>query len=230
MHVRVDPKVLYFGTPVILVSSVNEDGSANLAPMSSAWWLGRSAMLGLDATSKTTENLARTGECVLNLASVDLVDAVDRLALTTGSRVLPAHKAAKGFRYEPDKFAAAGLTPLPSDRVAAPRVAECGVQLEGRVVAMHPFGGPHAEAYGIEVAVEQAHVDQRLLIPGRADHIDPMLWQPLIMMFTEFFGAGPNLHPSRLARGFGMDHSGTGVQGADDAGADDHDGVDEAVA
>jgi len=33
MHIQVDPAILYFGTPVVLVSSLNEDGSPNLAPM-----------------------------------------------------------------------------------------------------------------------------------------------------------------------------------------------------
>jgi flavin reductase (DIM6/NTAB) family NADH-FMN oxidoreductase RutF len=40
MHTTVDLKVLYFGTPVVLISTRNADGTANLAPMSSAWWLG----------------------------------------------------------------------------------------------------------------------------------------------------------------------------------------------
>ncbi len=40
MHRVIDPSILYFGTPVVLVSSLNEDGSPNVAPMSSAWWLG----------------------------------------------------------------------------------------------------------------------------------------------------------------------------------------------
>ncbi len=40
MHETIDPAILYFGTPVVLVSSTNEDGSPNLAPISSAWWLG----------------------------------------------------------------------------------------------------------------------------------------------------------------------------------------------
>ena len=31
----VEPKILYFGTPVALISSLNEDGTTNLAPMSS---------------------------------------------------------------------------------------------------------------------------------------------------------------------------------------------------
>jgi Conserved protein/domain typically associated with flavoprotein oxygenases, DIM6/NTAB family len=36
----IEPKILYFGTPVTLVSSLNEDGATNLAPISSFWALG----------------------------------------------------------------------------------------------------------------------------------------------------------------------------------------------
>ena len=84
MHVVPGLKVLYFGTPVVLISTVNPDGSANLAPMSSAWWLGDSAMLGMGDSSQTTANLRRHGECVLNLPSAAMAAVVDRIALTTG--------------------------------------------------------------------------------------------------------------------------------------------------
>jgi flavin reductase (DIM6/NTAB) family NADH-FMN oxidoreductase RutF len=40
MHIASEPSILYFGTPVVLISTVNEDGSHNLAPMSSVFWLG----------------------------------------------------------------------------------------------------------------------------------------------------------------------------------------------
>ena len=33
MHATIEPGILYFGTPVVLVSTVNADGSFNLAPM-----------------------------------------------------------------------------------------------------------------------------------------------------------------------------------------------------
>jgi flavin reductase (DIM6/NTAB) family NADH-FMN oxidoreductase RutF len=36
----IEPKILYFGNPVALVSSLNEDGSTDLAPISSFWALG----------------------------------------------------------------------------------------------------------------------------------------------------------------------------------------------
>src|SRR5437764_14036244 len=92
MHVRSEPAILYFGTPVVLISTVNEDGSFNLAPMSSAFWLGWRCVLGLGAASKTPQNMARTRECVLNLPSADLAGMVDRLALTTGTEVVPEAK------------------------------------------------------------------------------------------------------------------------------------------
>jgi flavin reductase (DIM6/NTAB) family NADH-FMN oxidoreductase RutF len=47
MHKTIEPTILYFGTPVALIRTLNVDGSPNLAPMSSAGWLGRSCMLGL---------------------------------------------------------------------------------------------------------------------------------------------------------------------------------------
>jgi flavin reductase (DIM6/NTAB) family NADH-FMN oxidoreductase RutF len=80
MHTTTDPAILYFGTPVVLISTLNLDGTPNLAPMSSAWWLGHHAMLGLAGSSRTTENLRRTGECVLNLPDAGMVDHVDRIA------------------------------------------------------------------------------------------------------------------------------------------------------
>jgi flavin reductase (DIM6/NTAB) family NADH-FMN oxidoreductase RutF len=36
-HVIGQPNILYLGTPVVLISTMNEDGSVNLAPMSSVF-------------------------------------------------------------------------------------------------------------------------------------------------------------------------------------------------
>jgi len=71
MHKTIEPSILYFGTPVVLISTINEDGTYNLAPMSSAFWLGWRCMLGLATYSKTPQNMIRTGECVLNLPSIN---------------------------------------------------------------------------------------------------------------------------------------------------------------
>ncbi len=202
-HSVIDPAILYFGTPVVLVSSTNEDGSANLAPMSSAWWLGRSCMLGFGARSHTPANLLRTGECVLSLPSVEQVAAVNKLARTTGSHPVPPHKARMGYRHESDKFGVAGLTPLPADLVAPPRVAECPVHLEAVVEGTHALAAADEQRRGnliaIEVRIVRVHVEQAIRMTGYADRIDPRKWRPLIMNFCEFFGLGDVVHHSTLA-------------------------------
>ncbi len=88
-HNVIDPAILYFGTPVVLLSTVSTAGAVNLMPMSSAFWLAHAGVLGLGTRSQTYRNLADTGEAVLNLPSAALVSHVDALALTTGRNPVP---------------------------------------------------------------------------------------------------------------------------------------------
>src|SRR5260370_8621947 len=104
MHKTIEPTILYFGTPVALISSLNPDGSPNLAPMSSAWWLGWSCMLGLGQMGQTSDNLIRTRECVINLPSDDLVTQAARLALTPGKDPVPEKKRQRGYPPPQNKF------------------------------------------------------------------------------------------------------------------------------
>lgn len=199
MHKTIEPTILYFGTPVALISTRNPDGSPNLAPMSSAWWLGWSCMLGLGQMGQTSDNLIRTRECVINLPSADMVAQVDLLALTTGKNPVPERKRDWGYRYESDKFGVAGFTPQPSIAVAPPRVLECPVQMEGIVHDYRSFG-KNVAANAFEVHIVKLHVAEELLITdGPRPHIDPLHWRPLIMSFCRFFGLGDEVHPSRLA-------------------------------
>jgi flavin reductase (DIM6/NTAB) family NADH-FMN oxidoreductase RutF len=205
MHVTTEPAILYLGTPVVLISTVNEDGSYNLAPMSSAFWLGWRGILGLAAHSKTPLNMQRTGECVLNLPSANLVAAVNRLALTTGTDPVPPSKLARGYRYEKDKFGVSGLTPVRAETVAAPRVLECPVQLEAVVEASHDVADDDDKLRGrvitFEVRVQRVHVEESILMRDEPNHIDPDKWRPLIMSFQKFYGlADGELHDSKLSR------------------------------
>ena len=205
MHITSEPAILYFGTPVVLVSTVNENGTYNLAPMSSAWWLAWRCVLGFGAHSKTPQNMIRTGECVLNLPSADMTGAVNRLALTTGSNPVPASKIARGYRYDPEKFATAGLTARRSEAVAPPRVMECPVQLEATVESVHPLAEQdekwHGRLLAIEVRIRRVHLSEAILAEDDSNRIDPDKWRPLIMSFQHFYGLTPNrLSDSRLAR------------------------------
>ena len=200
----IEPAILYFGTPVVLTSTLNEDGSRNLAPISCVWWLGWSCVLGYDATSKTTKNLERDRECVLNLPSANLVGAVDRLACLTGSNPIPDHKRRMGYRYEPNKFEACGLTPVESDLVKAPRAKECPVQLEAVVEDIRPMSEHDLRkpfpVVAIEVRIVRVHVHESILVSGKPNRIDPEKWRPLITSFRQFFGLGSALHPSKFSQ------------------------------
>lgn len=202
MHRTIEPKILYLGTPVVLISTLNEDCTANLAPMSSAWWLDQSCMLGLGTRSKTVENLRRERECVLNLPSSAMVSAVDRLALTTGVNPVPEYKQRMGFRYVADKFALTDLTAAASEQVRPPRVLECPVQLEAVAEKFHVLGSPDDHAAAIEVRIIRVHIEESILDDEKRHYIDTDKWKPLIMSFCEFYGLGEKLHPSKLARVF----------------------------
>jgi flavin reductase (DIM6/NTAB) family NADH-FMN oxidoreductase RutF len=196
----IEPAILYFGTPVVLIGSSNEDGSPNLAPMSSAWWVGWRCMLGLASNSKSTENMIRTGECVLNLPSADLVDAVNSLARTTGSNPVPAGKIRRSYRHEKNKFEISGLTALAGETVAAPRAAECPVQIEAKIAHVHKMAQEdeiwRGNLVAIEVRVTRVHAHPTIMMDGEPNRIDPDKWRPLIMSFQQFYG----LTPEKLRR------------------------------
>jgi flavin reductase (DIM6/NTAB) family NADH-FMN oxidoreductase RutF len=180
----------------VLIGTSNEDGSSNLAPMSSAFWLGWRCVLGLSRSSKTPQNMLRSGECVLNLPPDDLAGAVGRLARTTGSDPVPEAKQRKGCRFEHDKFGVAGLTAEASHIVAAPRVRECPVQLEAKVEALRGFADDDPRQKGaisvIEVRIVRVHLSPAILMAGDPDRVDPDKWRPLIMSFQEFYGLAPH--------------------------------------
>ncbi len=80
----IEPKILYFGSPVALIGSFNEDNTPNLAPISSFWALGWTMTLGLLNETKTLKNLEYQPECVVNLPSPDMWRQVEALAPLTG--------------------------------------------------------------------------------------------------------------------------------------------------
>ena len=191
----ITPSILYFGNPVAIISSLNPDSSPNLAPISSFWGLGWTMILGILCDTQTFENFQSHCDCVVNVPSPDLWEAVERLAPLTGKNPVPPEKSAK-FRFEPDKFAAAGLTPVASESVCAPRVKECPVQLEATVSRIHLLEGePRLGKLGggaaVEVRVLKVHVRSDFILGE--NYVNPQKWQPLIYNFRHYFGLGPEL-------------------------------------
>lgn len=184
----IEPKRLYFGTPAALISSLNEDGATNLAPRSSFWAPGWTLVPGVLDRTKTAENLARHPECVVNIALPELGDNVEELASLPGKNPVPETKA-KQFRFEPDKFKSAGLTPLASNLVRPARARECLVRTEARAQNLHRISGAKLEQLGggiaAEVEIVRLHVASDFVLGDR--YIDAVKWSPLIYNFRHYF-------------------------------------------
>jgi flavin reductase (DIM6/NTAB) family NADH-FMN oxidoreductase RutF len=132
--------------PIAFVSSLDERGVPNLAPFS--YFTAVSAdppvvlfcpsvrredqQRGLAAHKDTLLNVINTREFVVNVVTEAIVGRMN----ATSAQVPP----------EVDEFELSGLTPLPSELVRPPRVAESPVQMECRLlriieVSDRPAGG-----------------------------------------------------------------------------------------
>jgi flavin reductase (DIM6/NTAB) family NADH-FMN oxidoreductase RutF len=108
--------------PVVLVTSAY-DGETNIMTM--GWHMVMEFSPSLVACMIAGGNhsfglVRKSGECVINVPTVDLAEAVVGVGNCSGSRV--------------DKFARFALTAQPAEEVAAPLVAECHANLECRLV------------------------------------------------------------------------------------------------
>lgn len=193
----IQPSILYFGTPILLITTRNPDGSTNITPMSSAWALADHVVIGLADGGQGLANLLRERECVLNVAGKDMHAAVERLAPTSGRNPVPAWKKATGYRHAADKFALAGWHAVPSLDVAPPRIAEAPLQLEARLHRATPQSIPawHDNAGGyvtLKLEIRRVHAHANIVIPGTS-HIDTRRYQPLFYVFRHYFDRGAEL-------------------------------------
>lgn len=127
--------------PIAFVSSINADGAFNLAPFSFFTAISANPPVicfspmvrASDGTRKDTlRNIESTGEFVVNIVSEDFAAQMNLCSVE--------------FPPEVDEFAASGLTPVASELVKPPRVAESRVNMECRLmqivnVSAKPLGG-----------------------------------------------------------------------------------------
>lgn len=182
--VVISPKILYFGTPVVLISSMDMEGHANLSPMSSAWALGQNVILGLSTLGKTFENIKSTGELTLNFPDKHIWKNVELLAPLTGKNPVPESKRGL-YSYEGNKFEAANLTELRSQKVKPPMVKECPIRMEAIVKNICPLDDSSIQAASVEVSIIMVHARRDIVLDK--NHIDPEKWKPLIYSFRHYF-------------------------------------------
>ncbi len=146
--------------PIAFVSTVGKDGIYNIAPFS--FFTGMStkpAVVGFavgcrrDGTKKDTlVNIEYTKDYVINLVNEELAEAMNQAAGEYPSHV--------------DEFKVAGLTPVKSDLVKSPRVAESPVNLECRLMQILEFGqSPNVNSFIIGEVI-CVHVQEETWIDG----------------------------------------------------------------
>lgn len=185
-HRVIEPSVLYLGTPAYLVATRNPDGTPNLAPASSHFALGRTIVLCLEEGGQSLDNVRRHPELTVNFPSASQWQHVERLAGVTGRDPVPAEKVG-AYEFEPHKFERAGLTPVASQLVDVPRVAEAPIQVEARVRRVTE--AVTGEFGMVEAEVVRVHAAREMTVEG-TDHFDPEAWHPLIYAYRHFYDRG----------------------------------------
>ena len=147
--------------PIGWVSTRGTDGSVNLAPYSFFNAFNYTPpILGFSSTAAkdSLRNARETGEFVWNLTTRDLAEQMNASCATVP--------------YGTNEFELAGLTPLPSRLVSAPRVAESPVNFECKVVEiiqLKSHTGVLAQAWLTLGEVVAVHIDKALLKDGIFD-------------------------------------------------------------
>ncbi len=146
--------------PIAFVSTVGKDGIYNVAPFSFFTAMSsKPAVVGFgvgcrrDGTKKDTMvNIEYTKDYVINLVNEGLAEAMNQAAGEYPSHV--------------DEFKVAGLTPVKSDLVKSPRVAESPVNMECRLMQILEFGqSPNLNSFIVgEVVV--VHVREETWVDG----------------------------------------------------------------
>lgn len=153
--------------PIAFVSTIDEKGNHNLAPFSFFNVFGANppiavfspARRGRDNTTKDTyENIKRSMECTVNIVNYDM----------THQMVL----ASSDYPSETDEFVKAGFTPLKSELVKPPRVAESPSQMECKVRDIINYGEVAGGGNLIIAEVVKLHVKTSVI--GENGKIDPL--------------------------------------------------------
>ena len=144
--------------PIGWISTLDAQGRTNLAPYSffNAFnydppIIGFSSVAWKDSV----RNASETGEFVWNLVTRELGDRMNQT-----SAPLP---------HGQNEFAFAGLTPMPSQLVKAPRVGECRAAMECKVIDIVQFKNVSGQSVGgwlVLGEVVAVHIDKLLLKDG----------------------------------------------------------------
>jgi flavin reductase (DIM6/NTAB) family NADH-FMN oxidoreductase RutF len=151
--------------PIAFVSTMDENGVANLAPYSffnafssnpPILVFSSNRRVGNNTTKDTLHNIEVTRECVIHVVTHEIVR---QMTLTSID-----------YSPETDEFVKGGFTPLPSDLGKPFRVKESPVHYECKVNEIIPLGSHGGAGHLIICEVLRMHIDDRIIDEnGRID-------------------------------------------------------------
>lgn len=148
--------------PIAVVSTRNDDGTNNVAPFSFFTAVSAKPMIiafcpmirsATGEMKDTVKNIYREKEFVINIFSEELTQKIN---LT--STELP---------YGQDEFKFAGLTPIASEKIKAPRVLECPIHFECIYRDHISYSDQPGGGQIITGEVVRVHIDERIIKDGR---------------------------------------------------------------
>lgn len=152
--------------PIAFASTISGDGTPNLAPFSffnvfssnpPTVIFSPARRVRNNTTKDTLSNVYEVPEVVVNVVSHRIVQQMNL--------------ASSDYPYNVSEFEKAGFTPLPSELVRPPRVAESPVQFECKIVEIKPLGEHGGAGQLIFGRVLRLHINQAVLTKER--FIDP---------------------------------------------------------
>ncbi len=150
--------------PIAFVSTVNADGAPNLAPFSFFTGVGANppavcfcpVRRASDGRRKDTlRNILDVGEFVVNVVAEDFAAQMNMCSAD--------------FDPEVNEFEVSGLTPVPSELIKPPRVAESRIQMECRLLQTVEISDQPLGATIVIGRVLLFHVDDSLFDGFRID-------------------------------------------------------------
>ena len=150
--------------PIAFVSSVSPDGVLNLAPFSFLTVASANPPVLVFSVSRrgtpdprkdTLRNIVTMREFVVNIVSEEFAE---KMNLCSGE-----------YPPEIDEFQVSGLTPIPSDLVKPPRVAESHVNMECRLLYTIEMSGFPGAGNLVLGEVIRFHIDDALVSNYRID-------------------------------------------------------------
>lgn len=155
-----DPfKALIAPRPIGWISTVDKDGTVNLAPYSFFNAVSSNphyVMFASDGRKDSQKNAEETGEFVCSLATYELRNAMNHTSISAAPEI--------------DEMSLAGLTAAPSKLVKPPRVAESPVAFECKYYRSIDLPGRDGSAVGYSMVIGQVvgvHIDDGAIENGK---------------------------------------------------------------